>query len=288
MCPVLKHVFRKAFPTFSDVRKERHAFPLEGENQNGGFTLVELIFVIAIIAVLVSMSSYSITSAREKAREVDCMSNLRNIGVAIVTYRGDHGGKNPGWISRLYPTYIDDLSVYVCRSDPHRGHGSVNDPNPSNGNKFENIADNDSRSQYRGGSEKWDRQNDDVKANSYFYEFSAADSDWSIPDPENPDSSKNAKWYEFKEYELLHGNGGKPHSSSRMPIVRCYHHSLRRKIDAYPEGSKDKDENGWEYTMPNDNSRMRSGMTLNVAYAGNVVIAPLWWQGAIHAGGKGK
>ena len=53
------------------------------------------------------------------------MSNLRQIGVALVTYRGDHSGRNPNWISNLFPDYIDDLSVYVCRSDKEKGHGDV-------------------------------------------------------------------------------------------------------------------------------------------------------------------
>ena len=243
-----------------------------------GFTLVELIFVIAIISILASITSASLVSAKEKARQADCMSNLRNIGVAIVTYRGDHSGRNPSWISRLYPSYIDDLSVYVCRSDKEKGHGPVNDPTYP---KFSETADNDGNqnSQRRSDSDGdiYD-QNSDVKANSYFYEFSHAtcDSDWTVPGV-----SGGATWAQFKEYELREGNGGKPHSSSRMPIVRCYHHSLRTKIDSYPEGNV---ENGWK--MPNKDRVVRSGMTLNVAYAGNVVIAPLWWQGAIGAGDR--
>lgn len=243
----------------------------------GGFTLVELIFVIAIISILVSITSVSLVSAKEKARQADCMSNLRNLGVAIVTYRGDHGGSNPSWTSRLYPSYIDDLSVYVCRSDPKKGHGPVNDPaNP----KFPETADNKEESTESREDSDGDlgTQNSDVEANSYFYEFSNAECEWSVPGV-----SGSATWAQFKEYELREGNGGKPHSSSRMPIVRCYHHSVRTKIDAYAQGSK---IDGWE--MPNRNRIIRSGMTLNVAYAGNVVIAPLWWQGAIHAGEHGR
>ena len=226
----------------------------------GGFTLIELIFVIAIIAVLVSMATIPVTSAREKARQVDCMSNLRNIGVAIVTYRGDHGGNNPDWISCLYPSYVDDLSVYVCRSDPNRGHGPVNDPA---NRKYEETCDNDSK-----GGRTNAGQNDDVKANSYFYEFSSAMSDWSV-------DNEKVTWSKYKEWELREGNDGKPYSSSRMPIVRCYHHSLKNKILAY-----DYNDSG----DVNKNAYKRDGMTLNVAYAGNVVIAPLLWQAAMDRG----
>ena len=93
--------------------------------KEGGFTLIELLCVIVIISILASISTTGIRSAREKARQTSCMSNLRQIGVALVTYRGDHSGSNPNWISNLYPSYIDDLSVYVCRSDTAKGRGPV-------------------------------------------------------------------------------------------------------------------------------------------------------------------
>ncbi len=53
------------------------------------FTLVELLVVIAIIAVLLSLLLPALRSARNSARSVKCLSNLRQIGIAMATYMND-------------------------------------------------------------------------------------------------------------------------------------------------------------------------------------------------------
>lgn len=72
-----------------------------------GFTLIELLAVIAIIACLASLLMPSIATMRQKADELKCVSNLRQIGVSGLLYANDHNERLPliePWPTKpLYP-----------------------------------------------------------------------------------------------------------------------------------------------------------------------------------------
>ncbi len=201
-----------------------------------GFTLIELMVVISVIAVMAGLAIPAIGLIKRKVADLQCGHNLQQIGVAIMAFRESHDDRFPdslrsprnaagapqtSLIERKDELLADLDRIFICPRDPNRGiNNGIDDP--------------------FGRHESWD----DLRVLhepgcSYLYEASGqvvsnegARRHFTLGNPtaNRPDLT----WAQAKSIQQRTGNfssdptvtqpGGYPFPPDRFPIVRCFHH----------------------------------------------------------------
>jgi prepilin-type N-terminal cleavage/methylation domain-containing protein len=208
-----------------------------------GFTLMELLVVISIIALLAGMILGAVSIVRRQAREVQCRSNLQQIGIGLTGFQQDHNNSFPVTFGALFAQGStlehENSKILLCPLDPDHGTNSLMGRANNNSNSWGDLS-----ALFEPGC-------------SYLFEASgrtlgATERDWTYPDNSSWKDHGNT-WAEAKAYQLKHGNaiagGNAPFRPSDFPIVRCWHHAKWADSDMKKADKKKVMNLAWDLSI---------------------------------------
>ncbi len=184
-------------------------------DRRSGFTLVEMLVVISIIVVLVAILFPVFSSAREKARQNKCRTNLAELVGALKEYKREYHRFPPqpdynetaqiytGGFSALYPKFIDNYSYLLCPDDKiiYGKEEDAKDRRYCSYNGRISLAENP------GASEPWEFAVDTATGNEMItYNYNGYDElGWDRQDPLMPPDDPKPAWLDrgWKYYPRL-------------------------------------------------------------------------------------
>jgi prepilin-type N-terminal cleavage/methylation domain-containing protein/prepilin-type processing-associated H-X9-DG protein len=104
--------------------------------RRNGFTLIELLVVIAIIAVLIALLLPAVQSAREAARRVQCVNNLKQLGLAVMNYESTHGALPPGVKYQVWGSWLVFVMPYLEKGAQYNSYNFMGDYSTTIGNNL--------------------------------------------------------------------------------------------------------------------------------------------------------
>lgn len=186
-----------------------------------GFTLVEMLTVIAVMVILAGLILGSLRGARERGRKTQCMNNMRNLALAVQMYRDDHYKheiKDPPWLSTMHGrSEASSQKVYFCPNDRENGqlpprtlysklnptgpaynetHDHINNPDPSRNGLYPEFT-----------------------GCSFLYEFCYAIKSGGF--------GAGRPWVEIKLEQMNEGDqysNYQPYSHTDFAMIRCFWH----------------------------------------------------------------
>lgn len=250
-----------------------------------GFTLIEMLVVLAIIILIASLLIPAVQDALAKAKERKCMAQMRSMGqVWFANYSNIAGAAGNyetdriyPWLSAMHPDPLGSPVTYVCPADRSGGRDGSKPDDPDfqviDPNDFPGTDDNENNP----AAGQHARRNPEITRNSYMYEFNDATCDWwngyvlgpggnfATSDQIDLNGDGRITWGEVKVYQLRHGDSASQgaYDPNQFPVIRCFHHFRARPVLV-----RDLESN-------QNVSQIR---VLNAAVTGRVFISGAQWE----------
>ena len=103
---------------------------METKRHKGAFTLIELLTVMAIVAILATLLLTAVSSAKKASHRARCTSNLRQISLALNMYIDDFEKRSPDLGLLSASRFLGNRQVLVCPADKTGNWGNLVNPSP--------------------------------------------------------------------------------------------------------------------------------------------------------------